>query len=67
MEGDAKLREAECTLKQKWELERHELLLRVSELEAAKKLERKAVLVQGNMEKKAMLAATGAHLMICIC
>ena len=61
VEGGAKLREADSTLKQKWELERDELLLRVSELEAAKEVERRAQLVHG-IEEKARLAATGACL-----
>ena len=60
VEGAAKLREAESTLKQKWELERDELLLRVSELEAAKEVERKAQLVHVTEDEKARLA--GAYL-----
>ena len=61
VEGDAKLREAESTLKQKWELERDELLFRVSELEAAKELERRAQLVHVTEEEEARLAAIGAY------
>ena len=40
----------------------HELLLRVSELEAAKELERRAQLVHVTEEEEPRLAATGAYL-----
>ena len=57
---DVKLKEAEVVLKQKWEMERQELQLRVSELEAAQQL-RKEQLVQGSGGGEAVLATRGAH------
>ena len=58
---DVKLKEAEVVLKQKWEMERQELQLRVSELEAVQRLRRKEQLVQSTEGGKARAAATGAH------
>ena len=60
-EEDVKLKEAEVVLKQKWEMERQELQLRVSELEAVQRLRRKEQLVQGSEGGEARAAATGAH------
>ena len=60
-EGDVKLRQAELVFKQKWEMERQELQLRVSELEAAQQFRRKEQLVQGTEEEEARAVGTGAH------
>ena len=62
MEGDIKLREAEISLKKKWELERQELQLRVSELETAQQLGRKEQPFQVTVGEKTSCNATGAHL-----
>ena len=61
VEGDVKLKEAEVVFKRKWELERQELQLRVSELEAAQQLRRKEQLVQGTEGEEAELSTRGAH------
>ena len=61
VEGDVEVKEAEVVLKQKWEMERQELQLRVSELEAAQQLRRKEQLVQGTEGGEARPASTGAH------
>ena len=58
---DVKLNEAEVVLKQKWEMERQELQLRVSELEVDQQLRRKEQLVQGTEGGETRPAATGAH------
>ena len=64
MEGDIKLREVEVALKKKWELERQELLLRVSELKTAQQLGRKEQLAQGTVQEDTGHAAKGAHLSV---
>ena len=61
VEEDVKLKEAEVVLKQKWEIERQKLQLRVSELEAVQQLRRKEQLVQGSGGEEAVLATRGAH------
>ena len=61
VEGDVEVKEAEVVLKQKWEMERQELQLRVSELEAVQRLRRKEQLVQSTEGGKARAAARGAH------
>ena len=61
VEGDVEVKEAEAVLKQKWEMERQELQLRVSELEAIQRLRRKEQLVQDTEGGEARAAATGAH------
>ena len=61
VEGDVKLKEAEVVFKRKWELERQELQLRVSELEAVQQLRRKEQLVQGTEGEEAELSTRGAH------
>ena len=59
-EGDVEVKEAEV-LKQKWEMERQELQLRVSELEAAQQLRRNKQLVQGTEGEEAELATEGGE------
>ena len=54
------MKEAEV-LKQKWEMGRQELQLRVLELEASQQLRRKEQLVQGTEGGEARAVATGAH------
>ena len=61
VEGDVEVKEAEVVLKQKWEMERQKLQLRVSELESAQELRRKEQLVQGSGGGEAVLATRGAH------
>ena len=61
VEGDVEVKEAEVVLKQKWEIERQKLQLRVSELESAQQLRRKEQLVQGSGGGEAVLATRGAH------
>ena len=61
VEGDVEVKEAEVVLKQKWEMERQQLQLRVSELESAQQLRRKEQPVQGSGGGEAVLATRGAH------